>query len=44
MQAFIKDAREIIDKRLSEEKTLALLASPLERIIARTDCLAEVSA
>lgn len=43
MQAFIKDAREIIDKRLSEEKTLALLASPLERIIARTDCLAEVS-
>jgi predicted metal-dependent enzyme (double-stranded beta helix superfamily) len=43
MQAFIKDAREIIDKRLSEEKTLALLASPLERIIARADCLAEVS-
>jgi predicted metal-dependent enzyme (double-stranded beta helix superfamily) len=43
MQAFIKDAREIIDKRLSEEKTLALLASPLERIIARANCLAEVA-
>jgi predicted metal-dependent enzyme (double-stranded beta helix superfamily) len=43
LQAFVKDAREIIDRRLSEEKTLALLASPLERIIARRDCLAEVA-
>ena len=43
MQAFVKDAREIIEKRLSEEKTLALLQTPLERIIARADCLAEVS-
>ena len=43
LQAFVKDAREIIDKRLSEEKTLALLAAPLERIIARQDCLAEMA-
>jgi predicted metal-dependent enzyme (double-stranded beta helix superfamily) len=43
MQAFVEDAREIIDKKLSEEKTLALLQAPLERIIARADCLAEVS-
>ncbi len=43
MQQFVKDARAIIDKRLNEEKTLALLGSPLERIIARADCLAEVA-
>jgi predicted metal-dependent enzyme (double-stranded beta helix superfamily) len=43
LQAFVNDAREIIDKRLSDEKTLALLASPLERIISRQDCLAEVA-
>jgi len=43
LQQFVKDAREIIDKHLSEEKTLALLASPLERVISRQDCLAEVA-
>lgn len=43
MQAFVKEAREIVDKGLSEEKTLALLATPLERIIAVKDCLAEVA-
>ena len=43
LQAFVKDAREIMDRRLSEEKTQALLAAPLERIIARQDCLAEAA-
>lgn len=43
LQAFVKDAREIMDRRLSEGKTQALLAAPLERIIARQDCLAEAA-
>jgi 3-mercaptopropionate dioxygenase len=42
LQDFVYDAREIVDRRLTEDKTLAALAGPLERIIARRDCLADM--
>jgi predicted metal-dependent enzyme (double-stranded beta helix superfamily) len=42
LQAFVRDAREIIDRRLGEEKTLALMATQLERVIAVPGVLAEM--
>jgi len=39
---FVRDAREIVAQRASEQNTLAALAGPLERIIGRPDCLADV--
>ncbi len=42
IQQFVEDARAIIDRRLSEEKTLEALSEPLSRVIARQDCLADV--
>jgi predicted metal-dependent enzyme (double-stranded beta helix superfamily) len=42
LQDFVNEARAIVDQRLTEDKTLAALAGPLERIIARPDCLADM--
>ena len=40
---FVRDAREIVDRRESETKTIAALAGPLEKIISRPDCLADIA-
>jgi len=37
---FVRDTRETVARRLSEEETIAALIEPLERIISRPDCLA----
>jgi len=43
VQQFVKEARETVDQRLGEARTLSALARKLERVIALPDCLAEVS-
>jgi predicted metal-dependent enzyme (double-stranded beta helix superfamily) len=42
LQDLVRDARAIVDQRMSEEKTLAALKGPMERIIQRQDCLADM--
>ena len=39
---FVREAERIADRGDSAERTIAALASPLERIIARRDCLADL--
>ena len=41
LQSFVQDARDIVDRRLDESQTIALISKPLERLIARADCLAD---
>ena len=43
LQDLVREARDIVDRRMSEEKTLAALQGPLERIIARgRECLTDM--
>jgi predicted metal-dependent enzyme (double-stranded beta helix superfamily) len=42
LQDLVRDARAIIDRHLDEQKTLAALQPPLERVIARPDCLIDM--
>jgi predicted metal-dependent enzyme (double-stranded beta helix superfamily) len=41
VQQFVEDARAIIDKRWEERKTIEAISEPLQRLIARQDCLAD---
>ena len=42
VQQFVEETRAIIDKGWDERKTLEAITEPLQRIIARQDCLADV--
>jgi 3-mercaptopropionate dioxygenase len=42
IQQFVVDAREIIARRWDEKRTIEAISDPLQRIIARRDCLADV--
>ena len=42
LQDLVRDARAIVDQKMSEEKTIAALKGPIERIIQRQDCLADM--
>lgn len=42
LQAFVEDAREIIANRWDEKRTIEAMCEPLQRIIARPDCLADL--
>jgi predicted metal-dependent enzyme (double-stranded beta helix superfamily) len=41
LQDFVRDAQEVAGQRLSPERAMTAMARPLERIIARRDCLAD---
>lgn len=42
MDDFVRDCALVMDQRLGSEQTIAQIVGPLERIIARPDCLADV--
>jgi predicted metal-dependent enzyme (double-stranded beta helix superfamily) len=42
LQEFVDDARAIVARRLGEQRTLEALIEPLQRIISRPDCLADM--
>jgi predicted metal-dependent enzyme (double-stranded beta helix superfamily) len=42
LQDFVRDARAIIDQRFDETRTLTALQRPLERLITRPECLADM--
>jgi predicted metal-dependent enzyme (double-stranded beta helix superfamily) len=42
LQEFVHDARRIMDRRLPEREAMAALLTPLQRIIQRPDCLADL--
>ena len=42
LQDFVREAREIVERELDVERTLDQLSQPLERVIARDDCLADL--
>lgn len=44
LEQFVRDAQEIAARRQSPDDTIANLVGPLERIIARRDCLADFHA
>ena len=37
----VRDVREIVDRGLDEPQTIELISEPLERLVARRDCLAD---
>jgi len=39
---FVRDAREIVARGLSEQETIELISEPLERVIQRHDCLTDI--
>lgn len=41
LQDFVGEAREIVERGLSESQTIELINGPLARLIARADCLAD---
>jgi predicted metal-dependent enzyme (double-stranded beta helix superfamily) len=42
LDEFVRDAREIVSQRLSEDRTMSAILGRLERIVAREDCLADL--
>jgi predicted metal-dependent enzyme (double-stranded beta helix superfamily) len=42
IQQFVEDARAVIARNLGEARTVEAMLEPLQRIIARPDCLADV--
>jgi predicted metal-dependent enzyme (double-stranded beta helix superfamily) len=43
LQDLVRDATGIIAQRMSEERTIAAMSGPLQRIIERPDCLADMA-
>ncbi len=43
LQDFVDDARAVVARHLPEQRTLEALLAPLQRIIRRPDCLAELA-
>ncbi len=41
LQSFVSDTQEILDRELDDPTTIELVSVELERLIARTDCLAD---
>jgi predicted metal-dependent enzyme (double-stranded beta helix superfamily) len=39
LQQFVEEARDVVSRRMDETRTLELLMEPLQRVIARADCL-----
>ena len=42
VQQFVEDAKAIVARDLEEQRTIELLGEPLERLVSRADCLADV--
>jgi predicted metal-dependent enzyme (double-stranded beta helix superfamily) len=42
VQDFVQDARAIVARRMSEVETMEAIVEPLERLISRADCLADI--
>lgn len=43
LQQFVEDARDIVARRWDERRTLEALTEPLQHLIARPDCLADMA-